>query len=468
MRPPVAAPLCALALCAMFFASFAFAADSGAKTRNPVAQARASAKKATSGQPAIASTGDPLKDQARQSAERDRLTARIAELRRQIAVGEKSRSGAATALARAEQALGDVNRRLDEIAQRQRAAQDLVATLNLQRTGTEQAISVGEVEFARTVTKLYANRDRDPLQTYLAGGDPDEALRNDVYLRTVAKAETADIDALHARQNDIDARRARADDDDRALAQQAEAQRVAREALASDRAAQRQALAQLSQKLVEQRSTANALEADEKRLSRVVEQLQRTIERRAADERARRETARKLAERQAAAAARKGNGGPGRNALANPGRAATPPVEEPAEALGSGAFAQLRGRLRMPVRGTVTGRYGAPRGGGGATWKGVFVKSDSGAEVHAVAAGKVIFADDLRGFGNLLIVDHGNQYLSIYGNNDILLKRTGDSVQPGDVISRAGNSSGDDQTGLYFELRFRGRPLDPLPWLGSR
>ncbi len=90
------------------------------------------------------------------------------------------------------------------------------------------------------------------------------------------------------------------------------------------------------------------------------------------------------------------------------------------------------------------------------------------ADVHAVAAGKVVFADDLRGFGKLVIVDHGDQYLSIYGNNDALLKRSGDTVRAGDVVARAGDSSGDGETGLYFELRFRGRPFDPMSWSGGR
>jgi murein hydrolase activator len=138
------------------------------------------------------------------------------------------------------------------------------------------------------------------------------------------------------------------------------------------------------------------------------------------------------------------------------------------ESSGGGAFVQLRGQLRLPARGALVGRYGAPRGTSGATWKGVFIQTEAGAEVHAVAAGKVVFADDLRGFGNLVIVDHGDQYLSIYGNNQSLSKRSGDAVRAGDVIARAGNSGADDQTGLYFELRHRGQPFDPMSWTGPR
>ena len=80
--------------------------------------------------------------------------------------------------------------------------------------------------------------------------------------------------------------------------------------------------------------------------------------------------------------------------------------------------------MRLPVRGTVTGRFGKPREGGG-TWRGLFIRSESGAPVKAVANGRVVFAEWMRGFGNLMIIDHGGSYLSIYGNNESLLKILG-------------------------------------------
>ena len=89
-------------------------------------------------------------------------------------------------------------------------------------------------------------------------------------------------------------------------------------------------------------------------------------------------------------------------------------------------------------------------------------------EVKTVAAGQVIFADWLRGFGNLIIVDHGNQYMTIYGNNQAVLKRAGDAVKAGDVIASSGNSGGNAQSGLYFEMRYQGRAFDPLGWVTIR
>jgi septal ring factor EnvC (AmiA/AmiB activator) len=408
---------------------------------------------------------NPREAQLTQTAERDRLTARIAELKQQIAVGERWRSGATVALKRAERALAEVNHRLDELARRQHESQERIAGLDRQRAGTESQTAARQAAFGRTATMLYANQDRDPVRAFLAGGDPGEPRMTDVYLGYIARAEAADIDALHGRARELQSQRQRADEDNRALMAQTEEQRSAREALAASQAAQQKSLAQLSQQLAEQRNTAAALAADEQRLTRVVEQLQRVLERQAAEERAKREAAKRLAEQQAAKKSRSASNSTPRT------REEAPPTRieaVPDETSGGGAFAQLRGQLRLPVRGALVGRFGAPRGTSGATWKGVFVRTDNGADVHAVAAGKIVFADDLRGFGNLVIIDHGDQYLSIYGNNESLLKRTGELVKPGDVISRAGNSSGDDQTGLYFELRFRGKPFDPMSWAGAR
>jgi len=134
----------------------------------------------------------------------------------------------------------------------------------------------------------------------------------------------------------------------------------------------------------------------------------------------------------------------------------------------SGPFSRLKGRLRLPVRGELVSRFGAPRGVGdsGATSsKGVFIRATEGETVRAVAPGRVVYADWMRGFGNLLIVDHGENFLTIYGNNESLLKQTGDVVTLGDALATVGTSGGNEETGLYFELRHEGKPFDPLGWV---
>ena len=127
----------------------------------------------------------------------------------------------------------------------------------------------------------------------------------------------------------------------------------------------------------------------------------------------------------------------------------------------------MRGRLRLPVRGDLIAKFGSKRGEG-PNWKGLFIRAEEGSEVKAVAAGRVVFAEWLRGFGNLIIVDHGSQYMTIYGNNQSVLKHAGDTVKSGDVIASTGNSGGNEQSGLYFEMRHQGRAFDPLSWVTIR
>jgi len=117
------------------------------------------------------------------------------------------------------------------------------------------------------------------------------------------------------------------------------------------------------------------------------------------------------------------------------------------------------------VRGELTRRFGAPRGAVGTEAKGVFIRAPEGQPVRAIAGGKVVYADWMRGFGNLLIVDHGEAYLSVYANNESLLKQVGESVALGDTIATTGASGGNEESGLYFELRHLGRAFDPLRWV---
>lgn len=110
-------------------------------------------------------------------------------------------------------------------------------------------------------------------------------------------------------------------------------------------------------------------------------------------------------------------------------------------------------------------RFGAPREEGGVSWKGLFIRAAEGAAVKAIAAGEVVFSEWLRGFGNLIIVDHGEGYMSLYSNNESLYKQVGDPVQPGDAIAAVGNSGGQSDTGLYFEMRHQSRPINPMHWV---
>ena len=127
-------------------------------------------------------------------------------------------------------------------------------------------------------------------------------------------------------------------------------------------------------------------------------------------------------------------------------------------------FKKLKNKLKLPVKGKIIHKYGKKRPDTGVTWKGLFIKANEGDEVFAVAKGKVVFSDWLRGFGNIIILDHGDGFMSLYGNNDSLLIQQGLMVRGGQAIAIVGNSGGNETNGLYYELRKNSKPFNPLSW----
>lgn len=127
-------------------------------------------------------------------------------------------------------------------------------------------------------------------------------------------------------------------------------------------------------------------------------------------------------------------------------------------------FKDLKGSLPWPVKGKFIARFGTSKHQGDLTWKGVVIKADYGTPVKAISYGRVVFADWLQGFGFITIIDHDNGYLSLYGHNQELYKQAGDWVQAGEVIATVGDSGGQKESGLYFELRQNGSPINPSAW----
>jgi len=139
----------------------------------------------------------------------------------------------------------------------------------------------------------------------------------------------------------------------------------------------------------------------------------------------------------------------------------------PKHLAGAEPFADLRGRLSWPLHGQLAERFGVMVDGERSS-QGVLLAAKTGSEVRAVSHGRVVYADWLRGYGLLLIVDHGDGYLSLYGYNETLLKDVGDWVDAGEVVASSGDSGGHKVPGLYFELRHEGKPFDPNAWMRAR
>ncbi len=127
-------------------------------------------------------------------------------------------------------------------------------------------------------------------------------------------------------------------------------------------------------------------------------------------------------------------------------------------------FASLKGKLPWPTKGPFLNKYGQLKNYGDLKWNGVLIKANYGSPIHVISHGRVAFSDWLQGFGFITIIDHGDGYMSLYGHSESLFKQTGDWVRAGEVIATAGDSGGQLQSGVYFEIRSRGKPINPSKW----
>ena len=376
------------------------------------------------------------------------LKGRIENLRRDMAVAEESKTYAADQLRETESAISNANRLLRELGAERAELKSSLADLDAQSQRLERQTGAQQNHLARLLNRQFVGGDSDALTLLLSGHDPNQAARDRYFLTQLSRAKADLIQQLRAvateKKRLADAARER-------QTQLAEIERRQQESRAQllERKKQRLAtLAAIADRLQAQRREIGALRRDEQRLAKLIEGLARIA------------ATRKAAPRVPEGTHRAGAGGTA--------TATAPKLQGHDPGNVGGVFAALRGKLRLPVKGTIAGRFGSPRPEGGASWKGVFIRAAEGAEVRAVAGGAVVFADWLRGFGNLLIIDHGDDFLSVYGNNESLLAAVGASVKGGESVATVGNSGGNPDSGLYFELRHRGQPFDPLKWASNR
>lgn len=409
---------------------------------------------------------------AEKQADLGELRSRIEGLRKDLNSSEESKADAAERLHESERRISRLQRELAELTEQRGQLEKKLQNLEQQSRELGSTLGQQQAQLEKLLYKQYLRGTPDSLQLMLNGNDPNQMARDLHYLSAIAlsRAELmGEISATLERKKALAAdAKERADELQEVAAQQQ--QRHAE--LQKQREEHQKLYAQISDKVKAQRKEIGNLQQNEKRLTQLIDRLSAILAKQAAAA-AKAAAAARAAEsaRQAEAAKQKN-----KSASADSGEKQRPsPSSEPSRtktaeaenryepAASDGSFARQRGNLRLPVRGTVLGRFGSPRDGGG-IWRGLFIKAGNGSEVKAVAGGKVVFADWMRGFGNLLIVDHGDAYLSIYGNNDALLKQVGQAVKGGETLATVGNSGGNPESGLYFEIRHQGQPIDPMKW----
>jgi septal ring factor EnvC (AmiA/AmiB activator) len=439
------------------------------------------------------------KQKAQAEAQRAGIQQKLNALKKDISRTESEKDDAADELAESEEAISDANRSLRELGQEQAATNARLQDLSTQQERLAKTIALQKQQLARLLREHYVAGNEDRIKLLLSGDNPNRINRDLQMMAYVSQAQAKLLGSLRTNLAAVEANQADTQNARDELEEIAQEQRQQKSVLEKEKAKHASLLANLSSKLVVQRKQVSKLEQDEQRMSGLVDRLTRLIREQeiaAAAERKRQQElaaarAKAAAEARARALARAREQQAERERLAREaaknGKPYKPPApvkeeepqvaEEPAEKppaksaetalaadLPSGAFESLRGRLATPIAGTVAARFGAKRADGPA-WRGVFIKAPTGTDVRAVGPGRIVYAKWMRGWGNMIIVNHGGEYLSIYGFNETLLKHEGDAVKAGEVIASAGSTGGNGESGLYFELRHLGKPIDPAGWV---
>jgi septal ring factor EnvC (AmiA/AmiB activator) len=342
-----------------------------------------------------------------------------------------------------------------------------------------------QAQLEKMLYRQYLRGNPDSLQLLLNGDDPNQMARDLHYLAAIALTRAEMMGEINATLDKKKALTADAKEQAEELLSIEAKQQERHAELNKQREERKKMYGQISDKVSAQRQEIGNLQKNEKRMSELIDRLSRILAAQAAQaaqaakaaraaEVARTKEAARLAEQAKQKEIQREKAKTSEPVVTkqaqNPPIVSEPPRSKTVEtenryepAASDGSFGRQKGNLRLPVRGNVSGRFGSPREGGG-TWKGLFIKAGVGSDVKAVANGRVVFSEWMRGFGNLLIVDHGDSYLSIYGNNDSLLKQVGQAVKGGETVATVGNSGGNPDSGLYFELRHQGQPIDPMKW----
>lgn len=364
----------------------------------------------------------------------DDLRRRIERLKTEVLAGESARNEAADQLRSSESEISRLQRRLYELSNERELQIKKQQELLSRATVAERQLAQQQGRLDGLLVQQYMFGNLSPLRLLLSGQNPNQTARDLMYLGMVGQARQ---EVVQETTELIEENRRLAEE----TRQQAEAlaaieieQKTRQAEMVSQREQRVKMLAAISTKVAAQRREIDTLRRDEQRLARLIERLSKML-------------------------AQKPK--PARPKAAKERR---PSGSAPADASAGTAFAALKGKLPAPANGSLTTRFGGALEGGGKS-KGMFLRAPTGAEVRSVAAGQVVFADWLRGFGNLIVIDHGEGFLTVYGQNEALLAQVGDDVKTGQRIAAVGNSGGRAESGLYFELRRQGEAIDPGPWL---
>ncbi len=397
------------------------------------------------------------KEKANLESQKKDIKNTLSSIKKDIAQKQSRAKSAEEELKESEKAISKSNRSLKELSEKKAAATARLADLKTEAKIV--GLQVGEAEDVVTsiAQAQFLNSMRHPWQTAIEGGNPNEVSRRSAVLGYLAQEQTRTINRLENRQKNIEAVAKKTEETRKELVRIESEEQKNRASLEKEKSSRSVALNRLRGEIKTQQDRYEQLVKNDRELSSLIAKIDRQIEAAEKQERLEAEKRRLAAEKSRTTQAKR-----------TPQKT-TPKVDTSRLAIApvQGNFGALKGKLTVPVKGTIAATYGQRREGAASSlpWRGLLIRARAGESVHATAPGTVVFSDWMRGFGNLLILDHGSNYLSVYANNESLFKSVGDTVAQGETIASVGNSGGEESPGLYFELRYKGKPFDPAKWL---
>jgi septal ring factor EnvC (AmiA/AmiB activator) len=356
---------------------------------------------------------------AQKEAELKRVRSRIERIQKEVNADIEKRDRLGAELRDAEQSAQTARRRLEEAREHRLKSESQLAELTREQARREAELATERAALAGELRTAYVNGREEQLKLLLNQEDPASFGRTLAWYGYFGRARAGRIDGIRDKLEHL---------------------ALVREKIAAE-------TERLRALEVRQQQEVDALNAAQKRRNRAVASIDSQIKSRDGQISRLQSQARSLEKLIAEL----------RKALENV------PVARQAP------FESLRGKLPWPVQsGKVLARFGQPRAGGSLRWQGMLVGTDRGARVRAPFAGRVVYADWLPGMGLMIVLDHGKGYMSLYGHNEELFRKVGEPVAAGDVIASVGDSGGNNQPALYFEVRRGREPVNPENWLQRR
>lgn len=395
----------------------------------------------------------------------------VAELQKVLSKLQEEKAGVQKDLRTTETEMGKLEKQVEVLQKELKKTEAELHKLDGEKNKLNSARAEQQRLIAIQARAAYQSGRQEYLKLLLNQQHPEKFARTLTYYEYMSQARLAQLRSFNETlrqlanvEKDIDLQQAQ-------LLVQRSSLDSQTEELAKVRKERQQALARLNEDYKARDQKLQARQQDQAELAKVLKTIEETLARQAREAEEARQKA-LIAAREAEEKRQREAEALARNSRKSDDEPAPPrPVKAPGALVSSagvsygGAFAEARGKLPWPIDGRLLARFGEARGDDARTkWDGVMISASAGSQVRAVHGGRVVFADWLRGAGLLVILDHGNGYLSLYGHNQSLLKSAGDIVKAGEAISTVGNSGGQDTAALYFAIRQQGRPSDPAQW----